>query len=101
MDRNERIVIAEESLNEAREVLDRFSEALDEFVVVQDRVAIVSDYLGSEEWFEDREADDAGELEEDLKRGILSEDLGYDLIVDNRDIAIRMLECATRIMREL
>ena len=100
MDARARIEAAEAALNGSREVLDRFSAALDEFAAAQDQVAAVSNYLGSEEWFEDRDAHDAGGLRE-VAAGILSEDLGYDLIVDNREIAIRMLETATRILRDL
>lgn len=101
MDRIERIAAGEQALDSAREVLDRFRLALDEFAAAQENVGAVVDYLGSEDWFDDMEAHAAGEVPRDVKAGILSEDLGYNLVVDNRDLAIRMLEIATEIMRDL
>lgn len=101
MDMLGRIVAGEEALDRSRAVVDAFTEALEAFENAQEDIEQVMDYLGSEEWFDDREAYEAGDVPEDVKAGILSEDLGYDLIVDNRDIAIRMLETATRILKEL
>lgn len=101
MDRIERITLAEEHLDAASDVVERFRDALDEFGRMQKSIACVNEYLGTEEWFDDMDAHAAGELPADLKAGILSEDLGYDLLVDNRDLAIRMLEIATQILRDL
>lgn len=101
MDMIERITLGEQRLDAASEVIERFRASLEEFIAAQRDIECVSNYLGSEEWFDDIEAHGAGELPEDLKCGILSEDLGYDLLVDNRDIAIRMLEVATKILKHL
>ena len=48
------------------------------------------DYYGSTQWMGDLEADEAGKLPKDLKRGVLSEDAVYDLICDNRELLLRM-----------
>ena len=101
MDRKNRIEAAEAALNSARVGVDTFARALDAFDASQAQVAEVSDYLGSEDWFDDREAYDRDESLQEVPAGILSEDLGYDLLVDNRDIAIRMLEIATKVLKEL
>ena len=45
--------------------------------------------------------DDAGKLPADLKRGVLTEDLIYDVLVGNRENAIRMLELGTEILKRL
>ena len=44
------------------------------------------DYYESGLWRTDFEADEAGELPADLKRGVLSEDAVYDLITDETEL---------------
>ena len=53
------------------------------------------EYYGSEEWYEDREA----ELPEGVAAGVLSEDAVYDEITAVRDLSFRMLELATDILK--
>ena len=61
----------------------------------------LSKYYGSDQWYDDRAVDDAGKLPADLKRGVLTEDLIYDVLVGNRENAIRMLELGTEILKRL
>ena len=61
----------------------------------------ISDYYGSPEWYEDREADERGELPDDLSRAVLGEDLAYDLLVDARETALQAIEVATALLRVL
>lgn len=98
-ERIERIKEMEEAFDQAVEALDDLEEALDDFEEEIPNIHEVIDYYGSDEWFEDRDADEAGELPEDLKRGVLGEDLPYDALVAYHDIAIRMLEIATRALK--
>ena len=49
---------------------------------VQDAVAVLSDYYSSNEWKLDFADDEAGLLPEDLKRGVLSEDGLWNLLVE-------------------
>ncbi|MBQ9058753.1 MAG: DUF4298 domain-containing protein [Atopobiaceae bacterium] len=101
MDRTERISAAEAALDAARGAIDHFEAVLDEFEQAQREVNRVSSYVGSENWFDDMDAHTRGEVSRTVKAGILSQDLGYDLIVDNRELALRMLELATSILRNL
>ncbi len=41
---------------------------------------ILTEYMDGGQWMKDYEADERGELPADLKRGILSQDLLYDLL---------------------
>ena len=41
---------------------------------------ILTEYMDGGQWMKDYEADERGELPADLKRGVLSEDLLYDLL---------------------
>ena len=45
-------------------------------------VALLKEYLDSGQWRLDYEADEAGEIPSDLKRGVLSEDGLYNLLTD-------------------
>ncbi len=46
----------------------------------QEKIQELADYYDSPEWLEDFEADEAGLLPADLKRGVLSEDGVYNLL---------------------
>ena len=95
-----RIRAMEEAFNQAGAALLDFQQSLDDFEAVQPAISRLAAYYGSEEWFADREVDEAGDLPDDLKRGVLGEDLPYDLLVDYHDLAIRLLEIATRALKE-
>ena len=68
---------------------------------IQAKIHRLSKYYGSDQWYDDRAVDDAGKLPADLKRGVLTEDLIYDVLVGNRENAIRMLELGTEILKRL
>ena len=52
----------------------------DELEAVREDVRALSSYFDGPLWREDFEADEAGLLPQDLKRGVLSEDGVYDLL---------------------
>ena len=91
----ERIAIAEQAFDRIVAAHEQLNEALDAFDDVLDDLGLFSDYYGSPEWFGDHDADERGELPEDLKRGVLSEDAPYDALIELRSTALRMLEIAT------
>lgn len=94
MDRITRITKMEECLDESANALAKASEALDELEVTLCAFDKLSRYYGSAQWMKDFEADEAGKLPEELKRGVLSEDGAYDVIVGYRDLAVRMIRLA-------
>ncbi len=96
-----RIESMEELLNECEKALSDYEAATDRFEAAQARISALSDYYGSGDWHDDREADEQGLLPQTLKRGVLSEDLAYDVITGNRDLAIRLLEIAARILKRI
>ena len=98
--RIERIEEMEAAFDKAAVAILGFAQDLDDFEEAQADIAKLAHYYGSEEWFADREADEAGQLPCDLSRGVLGEDLPYDLLVDYHDLAIRMLKVATRALEE-
>ena len=100
MDQIKRITEMEALFDEAREVLDQFSEALDKYDAIQSRIAQLDEYYCGDEWTEDFEADEAGLLPADLKRGVLSEDAIFDLLDDNQDLAADMLQIVSQQIRD-
>ena len=96
-----RVEEMERALNESRAAVDQMDEALGRFEAAADGLARLSAYYGSIEWSDDRAIDEAGGYPDDLARGVLSEDLAYDLIIESRETALRMLEAATRTLRDL
>ena len=92
MKRTERIETMERYLDEAREAVNRMQEALEVYEAAQKGYRRLCDYYGSTQWMRDFEADEAGKLPADLKRGVLSEDAVYDLITDNQELTARMLK---------
>ena len=90
MNRIDRIKSMEECLDASKEAAEALAAALDKYEAVQPKRKKLSDYYGSVQWMRDYEADEAGKLPKDLKRGVLSEDAAYDIICDNRELVSRM-----------
>jgi hypothetical protein len=101
MDRIERIKAMEAALNETRDAAEQLREAVAAQAVALDSVRALSAYYGSQDWYKDLEADERGKLPEGLERGVLSEDLPYEALVDAREAALGALEVATSMLRAL
>lgn len=72
-----------EAIKEHPMPLDKYEEA-------KKAIASLSRYYDSEEWRQDYEADEAGLLPKDLKRGVLSEDGIWNLLSDWRELEVRL-----------
>lgn len=77
-----RITYMERNLDEAAEVLRKAAGSPECCAAVQRQIEELSAYYGSAEWFADLDADCAGELPQDLKRGVLSQDAIYNLLME-------------------
>ena len=99
MEQCERIRRHEAALDRVAPVLKELESALDRFDAVQDDVLALSSYYGSEEWKEDYEADEAGRLPGDLKRGVLSEDGIYDVLDGHYRLTVRLLDTVSSILK--
>lgn len=78
----ERITRNESLLDQSIEVVNRLEQALADFAELEPVIAELEAYYGSPDWRTDFEADEAGQLPPDLKRGVLSEDGIYNLLTD-------------------
>ena len=95
MNQIERIKYMEKILDEANEVVNKLSDALDTYSALRDKYRELLDYYSGDDWLKDFDTDEAGNLPEDLKRGVLSEDAVYDLISKNHILTVQMLEIVT------
>lgn len=94
----ERVSRMESYLDESGAAIAELTEALEKYESVQDKYYELEEYYGSEDWMADFDADRAGELPADLKRGVLSEDAVYDLITDHIELMKRLQDAVLRSM---
>ena len=99
MEQIERIQHYETLLDRIAPVLENLEEALDAFEGIQDDVKELSAYYEDDDWREDFEADEAGKLPADLKRGVLSEDGIYDVLSDHYALTVRLLDTVSAILK--
>lgn len=95
----EKIKKMEGILDKQMERINQLDEVLYEFEKSQAEYEELKEYYFSEEFIEDVESSNLGELPSDLKCGVLSEDAVYDLIGETYHLAVGMLELATKIIR--
>ena len=82
MTQNERIIRMEALFDKSEEVIHRLETALEDFVALQPDITKLEAYYTSPQWRKDFDADEAGKLPKDLKRGVLSEDGLWNLLED-------------------
>lgn len=99
MEQIERIQHFEMLLDRVTPVLGNLEEALDAFDGIQEDVQELSAYYEGEAWREDFEADEAGKLPRDLKRGVLSEDGVYDVLSAHYALTVRLLDTVSAILK--
>ena len=80
MKQTERITHMETLFDKSQEVVNRLSQALEDFAALQADLDELEAYYTSSQWHKDFEADEAGKLPKDLKRGVLSEDGLWNLL---------------------
>lgn len=99
MEQIERIQHFEMLLDRVAPVLGNLEEALDAFEGIQEDVKELAAYYEDDDWREDFEADEAGKLPADLKRGVLSEDGIYDVLSGHYALTIRLLDTVSTILK--
>ena len=84
----------EQILNEAADAVKVLEAALDQYEAVQERMGELIRYYESPQWMADFEADNAGLIPKDLKRGVLSEDGVYNLLEELQELRERLKQNA-------
>lgn len=100
MEKYKKIMEMETILDHHNQLLQNLNQVLDEFEESRKEYQRLRQYYYSEEFLQDVERADHGEIPSSVKCGVLSEDAVFDLIGDNFQTAIRMLETATKIIKE-
>ena len=100
MKRTERIEQMEQRLERSAESIRELEAAVSAYEAAQDDYYKLLTYYSSAQWMRDYEADEAGKLPADLKRGVLSEDAVYDLLLEHRDLMARLSRLVTRALEE-
>ena len=99
MEQIERIQYYESLMDKVAPVLGNLEEALDAFDGIQEDVKELAAYYDDDAWREDFEADEAGQLPRDLKRGVLSEDGLYDVLSSHYALTVRLLDTVSAILK--
>lgn len=89
-----RIEGMEEKLNRSLAAVRALGMAMEAYEKVLEDIRILEEYLSSPEWRADFEADEAGLLPPELRRGVLSEDGIYHLLEENGEIRNTLVELA-------
>jgi len=82
-DKVKRIKEMEQILEESTEIFANVNKSLDELEKNMKKYNKLDKYYSSENWFIDEESYREGKLPEDLQCGVLSEDLAYNLFIEN------------------
>lgn len=88
----QRIAAMEAAFERTTEAVKALGHALDQYETVKIDIDRLTDYLDSGAWREDFEADEAGLVPKEIKRGVLSEDGLYNLLGDIVEVNEKMQE---------
>ena len=88
----DRISQMEDRFDEVTRVMAALDEAVSEYADFKSEIKALQDYMESGQWKEDYEADEAGKIPANVKRGVLSEDGLYDLLEESCRILARARE---------
>ena len=84
--RIDRIKKMEAILDEANASLDELEAAALHYATLQKKITKLETNYTDGQWRKAFEADEAGKIPKDLKRGVLSEDAVYDLLERNKEV---------------
>jgi hypothetical protein len=89
----------EKHLNKASQAVKALNEALDLYAEAMESIEIIDDYLVSDEWQQDFDDSEAGQLPKDLKCGVLSEDGIWNVVDTSRELNCQMLDIVSSMLR--
>lgn len=94
-----KVIEMENILNKHGEIIEEFNRVLDKFKESQKDYRKLIAYYSSSEYMKDLEDSDLGKIDPNIKQGIYSQDLIYNLLGDNYQTAIKMLDIGLDIIK--
>ena len=95
----ERITAMEQRKDRCEAAVAALGAALAEYNAAQNDLQKLAAYFSGPNWWKDFDADEAGKLPKDLKRGVLSEDGIFDLLENNREVQIELAKTVMAIIK--
>lgn len=95
----EKIEKMEKILDEHSENIEKLEKILDKFDAYQEKYNELKEYYIDGDYRKDYEDYEQGKIDRSVKCGVLSEDAVFNLMGDNYHLAIKMLEIATKIIK--
>ena len=92
LERVERVAEMEEKMDRCLAAAQALETALEDWEAAQPALEELAVYYAGPLWRGDYEADEAGELPAELKRGVLSQDGLWDLLIRARELEERLRE---------
>lgn len=75
-----RIKEMENRYHEVRRAIGYLDKAIENYNDIKDKLNILREYMESGAWLKDYEADEAGQVPQNLKREVISQDSLYNLL---------------------
>ena len=100
MNHIERITHMEQILDRSAESISQLSDAFYNYLQLVPELKELADYYCSQEWLDDYDADNAGRLPKDLKRGVLSQDAVFNLLEENNLLLESLYKLSGKLMEE-
>ncbi len=92
----QRISEMEAMFDRSRAAMDQLLAAAEAYLALQPQMQALTAYYESPQWLADFDADRAGRIPQDMKRGILTEDAIYDLLTDRPRLCVLLREIMTQ-----
>ncbi len=94
-ERLQRIIRMETIYDRSCAAIEHLQQALQEYLDVEKELAELETYYQGAQWLADFDADRAGEIPKNMKRGVLTEDAIYDLLTE-KDNVMRIMKKAVK-----
>ena len=100
MKRIERIKEMEKIFDKTSKRVKELENALESFKKDEKDLYKLFKYYGSIAWLDDYDAYEAGKIPKNVKAGVLSQDLVYDLLVDYHSLVTEMSRLVNKALEE-
>lgn len=97
----ERIKQMEELFDESIEGIKEFEKSLKKYKSLQKKIDVLEDYYSSKTWRKDYKDDEKGKINSDIKRGVLSQDGIYNMLIENDELLKKLDKFVKKNKREL